>query len=433
MSRLTRRRFLQQSAALAAAFAAAGTLPAQEKKSPVGRVNLGLIGVAGRGAENLAGVRDENVNVVALCDVDTARAGKARDEFPRATFTQDYRKLLEQKDVDAVVISTPDHNHAIPAVMAMKLGKHVYCEKPLAHSVHEVRTMMKAAADARVVTQMGTQIHAGDNYRRVVEIVQSGVLGPVKRVHVWCSRQPYPKQKLSDKPVAVPTTLDYDLWLGPAPERPYDDAFVPFHWRWWWDFGGGILADMACHFMDLPHWALGLRTPTKVSATGKKATGGDYDVPDLLQADFHYPARGDRPEVHLTWYSGVRGPDLETKEAFHGFGDGVLFEGEKGQLVSDYNKHLLLPEAQFKDFTPPKETIAKSVGHHREWLDAIRNGGPTTCNFDSSGSLAQTVLLGNVAFRSGETLAWDDKEGTAVGSKAAAKYLRREYRKGWTL
>src|SRR5439155_19818524 len=174
------------------------------------------------------------------------------------------------------------------------------------------------------VTQMGTQIHATDNYRRVVEIVQSGALGPVARVHVWCAKRP--DQRMLDPHAIVPPGLDYDLWVGPAPMRPYNPAFVPFHWRWWWDFGGGILADMACHYMDLPHWALGLRTPTTVEAMGKKISDGPHDVPDVLQADFHYPSRGEQPAVHLTWYSGIPGPSLDGTVDYDGFGSGVLFE-----------------------------------------------------------------------------------------------------------
>jgi predicted dehydrogenase len=432
--RLTRRRFLQQSGALAAALAVAGTLPAaDEKKAPPNeRLNLGIIGVGGQGTYNLNNVTSENI--VALCDVDAERdqVAAARKAHPQAKFYQDFRKLLDHKDIDAVVIATPDHWHAIPAVRALQAGKHVYCEKPLAHSVHEVRVMMETARQHKAVTQMGTQIHAGDNYRRAVEIVQSGVLGPVKRVHVWCEKRP-DTRKLAKQPVPVPSGLDYDLWLGPAPERPYDPAFLPFHWRWWWDFGGGILADMACHYMDLAHWALDLRTPVKVAATGKKLGPGDHDVPDVLQADFHYPARGGLPEVHLTWYSGVNGPDLDSKGPYHGFANGVLFVGDKGQLLADYGNRKLLPEDQFKDFTPPKKTIPDSIGHHKEWIEAVKHGGTTTCNWDYSGSLAETVLLGNVAFRCGQEITWDDKAGKVTNAPEAAKYLRREYRKGWEL
>jgi predicted dehydrogenase len=431
--RVTRRRFLQESAALAAGLGLTGALAADVKKAPPSEtVNVGVIGVAGRGGENLHGVVAAGANIVALCDVDTERAAAARSAHPQAKFYQDFRRLLEQKDIDAVVVSTPDHMHAIPAVMAMRLGKHLYCEKPLAHSVHEINTMMDAAARNKVVTQMGTQIHAGDNYRRVVELVRAGAVGPIQRVQVWCSKRP-DTRKLAAAPVVTPSTLDYDLWLGPAPQRSYDPAFLPFHWRWFWDFGGGILADMACHYMDLAHWALELRTPATVAATGQKTGEGDHEVPDVLQADFHYPARGNLPAVHLTWYSGVPAPDLASTAAFHGYGSGVLFEGEKGKLLADYGRHVLLPEEQFKDFPPPAPTIPKSLGHHKEWLEAIKGGGPTTCNFDYSGSLAKTVLLGNVAFRCGEKITWDDKAGKVTDSTAAAKFLQREYRKGWEL
>ena len=430
--KLSRRRFVQTTASLAASVGFFGSASAAEKKpGPNERLNLGIIGVEGQGAYNLGNVTSENI--VALCDVDTARAAKARDAHPKAAFYQDFRKLLDRDDLDAVVIATPDHMHAIPAVMAMRSGKHVYCEKPLAHSVHEVRVMREIANQKKLVTQMGTQIHAQDNYRRVVEIVQAGVLGPVKRVQVWCAKRP-DTRKLSKTPVKVPESLDYNLWLGPAPDRPYDSAFLPFHWRWWFDFGGGILADMACHYMDLPHWALDLRLPESVQATGKRTGSGDHDVPDVLQADYRYPARGDLPAVELTWYSGVTGPSLDTKEPFHGFPNGVLFEGEKGQLVADYDKHKLLPEDKFKGFSPPKQTIKSSIGHHKEWIEAIKNGGTTTCNFDYSGCLAETVLLGNVAFRCGEKIQWDGKAGKVTNKVAAAdRYIQREYRKGWSL
>jgi predicted dehydrogenase len=437
-SRMTRRRFLHESAALAAAAAAAGVLPAADvKKAPPGeRVRVGIIG-CGKGSQGEYDmnnvVREKFVDVVALCDVHASRADDARKRFPQAKFYQDFRRVIDHTDIDAVVIATPDHMHAIPAVLAMQSGKHVYCEKPLAHSVHEVRVMMETAAKHRRVTQMGTQIHAGDNYRRVVEIVQSGVIGPVRRVQVWCSKRP-DLRKLASSPVKVPADLDYDLWLGPAAFRPYDPAFLPFHWRWFWNFGGGILADMACHYMDLPHWALDLRTPTRVSATGKKLSkDNDDEVPDVLQADFHYAARGDQPEVHLTWFSGCPGPDLKATKPFHGYGSGVLFEGDKGQLLADYGRYTPLPKARFKDFTPPKPTIPNSIGHHKEWLEAIRNGGPTTCNFAYSGALAETVLLGNVAFHCGQEIEWDDRAGRVTNVPEADKYLQREYRKGWKL
>lgn len=428
---ISRRRFLGDSAALGAAFALNGPLSAQEKKAPPSeRLNLGIIGVNGRGKGNLEGVSGENI--VALCDVDTNRATEAREAFPRAKFYQDFRRLLDHKDIDAVVISTPDHMHAIPGVMAMRAGKHIYCEKPLAHSVHEVRMMMQTASKHQLVTQMGTQIHAGDNYRRVVELIQSGVLGPIRRVHAWCDKEPEPCRRAEEETVP-PEGLAYDLWLGPAPYRPYHKTSLHWSWRWWWDFGGGILADMACHYMDLPQWALGLSTPTSITASGSKSYEGDNEVPDRMQVDYDYPARGEQPPVHLTWYHGVKGPDLAGNVRYKGYGSGVLFEGEKGNLLASYSHHKLLPEDDFKDFVPPPQSILKSIGHHKEWIEAIKTGGTTTCNFAYSGLLAEAVLLGNVAYRCGQRIEWDGKSGKVTNTPEAVNYLQREYRKGWTL
>jgi predicted dehydrogenase len=428
-SRLSRRRFLQAGAAATAA-ALARPLTAQQRPAPADRIRLGIVGVAGQGGYNLANVAHEEI--VALCDVDLDRAAPVRRQFPRARFYEDYRRLLDRNDIDAVVISIPDHVHAFVGLAALRAGKHVYCEKPLAHSVSEVRLMRQAAARQNAVTQMGTQIHAGENYRRVVEIVQAGTLGAVRRVHVWCSRRPDPGRR-APAGTPPPASLNYDLWLGPAPYRPYDPSHLHFNWRWWWDFGGGVLADMACHFMDLPHWALGLRAPTEVAAQGRVLHQGANRVPSVMQVDYHYPARGSQPAVHLTWYHGVAGPDLGGRVTFPGFSSGVLFEGERGQLVADYGNYRLLPEERFRGFRPPPPTIPRSVGHHREWLQAIRTHGPTTCNFDYSGALAEAVLLGNVAYRAGTRLRWDERQARVTNTRDADEYLRREYRRGWSL
>jgi predicted dehydrogenase len=438
--RLSRRRFLQSSAAVTGAGLFINAAGAGEPADD--RVRVAIVGVVGQGGWNLGQVVDTKLaDIVALCDVDERRAANAQKAHPKATFYTDYRQMIEkQRNIQAVLIATPDHHHAIAAVLAMRAGKHVYCEKPLAHSVHEVRVMMETAARQRVVTQMGTQIHnTGANYREVVEIVQAGVLGPIRRVHVWCARRPDGMFRAKEN-TPPPQGLHYDLWLGPAPERgypPYREGAhrVPeFDWRWWWDFGGGVLADMACHFMDLPHCALNLRQPTTVAATGRVLHKGDNTVPTVLQVDYEYPARGTSPPVHLTWYHGVRGPDLEGKVVHAGFDNGVLFEGEKGSLIADYSRHRLLPEDRFRDFQPPKPTIARSPGHHREWLQKIlKNDTDTTCNFDYSGALTETVLLGNIAYRAGGKLQYDAKTGRVANNANATQYLQREYRKGWTL
>ncbi|MBM3457806.1 MAG: Gfo/Idh/MocA family oxidoreductase, partial [Armatimonadetes bacterium] len=374
-------------------------------------------------------------DVRVLCDVDLAQTAKAAARFPGAEIVQDFRRVIERKDLDGVVISTPDHWHAIPAVWAMKSGKHVYCEKPLAHSVYECRVMIETAKEEKKVTQMGTQIHAGANYRRVVELVQSGAIGTVERVEVWCDRKA-DRGKLAGPGNPIPSTLDYDLWIGPAPMRPFDPKVVPFHWRWWWEFGGGVLADMGCHYMDLVHWSLDLKHATRISATGTRLTDADNTVPAELKADFHYPAQKDRPAVHLTWYHGNPGPlDENGKVRGYGMGSGVLFHGSKGQLVADYGRHRLLPEPQFAGFVRPAPTIPDSVGHHQEWINGIRNGTATTCNFAYSGALAETVLLGNVAFRLGKEIEWDPKRLKVknVPQSEWEELVRREYRASWKL
>ena len=427
---LTRRRFVAASstALLAAPFAkvrAAG--------SPKEPVRLAVIGVADRGADNLQGVGSETI--VALCEVDEPRADKARKQFPKAQFFTDYRAMLDKvgKGIDAVVVSTPDHTHAHATLSALALGKHVYCEKPLCHTVGEVRRVMKAAADKKVVTQMGTQIHAADNYRRVVEIVQSGKLGAVKRVHAWCSRQPDPGRVV--KAPANKLKFDLDQWLGPIPEDFFYAAqmnWPHFHWRWWWPFGGGVLEDMGCHFIDLPFWALGLGSPSTVKAVGTPIPNADNTVPQTMQVDYAFPATKTRGEVKLSWYHGVPGPSLDGSVKYPGYPDGVLFEGEGGKkLLANYKNHQLLPDEFAKDFKAPAPTIAPSVGHHREWLDAIRGAGKPLCPFGYSGPLTETVLLGNVSYRAGGAeLKWDAAQGT-TDSKEADAFLSVEPRKGW--
>lgn len=436
--RMQRRRFLQTSASAAAAsyFVNPASAAPQQRQ----RVRVGVIGVNGQGQYNWSEVEKTGLaEIVALCDVDAERSASVIKHFPRARFVADYRRLLDRaNDLDAVIVATPDHHHALPSLLAMGADKHVYCEKPLAHSVHEVRMMSAAARQHKVVTQMGTQIHAGDNYRRVVEIVQSGMLGTVRRVHVWCARRPDPAFRVKET-TPPPRGLNYNLWVGAAPMRGYppyrtgNSTSVHFHWRWWWDFGGGVLADMACHFMDLPHWALNLRHPTSVAATGRVTYKGDNEMPDLMQVDYEYPARGTQPPVHLTWYHGQPGPDLNGKIRHATFDSGVLFEGDKGSVVSDYGHYRLLPEERFKGVALPKPSIPRSVGHHREWLQAIIGGGATTCNFEYSGALAETVLLGNVAYKAGGKIQYDARLGRVTGPANAEQYLRREYRRGWEL
>lgn len=432
----TRRRFLTQ---LSAAGAVAvgfhlGSASAQSQDSPNEKLNLAVVGVTGRGGANLAGVSKENI--VALADVDSSKLNEGAAKVPAARKYADFRTMLEKEadKIDAVVVSTPDHCHAPAAAMALRLKKHVYCEKPLTHTVFEARTLANLAAENKLVTQMGTQIHAGGNYRRVVELVQSGAIGEVREVHVWASAD-YSGGKLA-KPKDPPKNLRWDLWQGPAAERPYHEGVHPFHWRRFWDYGTGGLGDFGCHYMDLAFWALQLREPTIISCDGPKPD--DISCSANLRVEYEFPQRGELPPVKLTWYDGNRRPDLlsELKDAQGkplNWNSGQLFVGKERMILSNYSKHLLLPEDKFADFERPEPTIPDSIGHHAEWLHGIRTGDATTCNFDYSGRLTEAVLLGVVAHRSGETIRWNANDLKTIGSDHAQQFVHKEYRQGWDL
>jgi len=299
---------------------------------------------------------------------------------------------------------------------ALESGKHVYCEKPLTHSVFEARRVAETATKAKLATQMGTQIHAGNNYRRVVEMIRAGAIGPVKEVHVWVGKA-WGGGERPEKTPPVPEHIHWDLWIGPA------------DWRRWWDFGQGTLGDMACHFVDLPFWALKLRHPTRIHATGPEVH--PETCPLGLQVEYDFPAREDLPPVKLIWRDG----NMTPKEvAGHKVpGSGVMFIGEKGEMFANYGSFKLYPEKEYADYQPPEQTIPNSIGHHKEWIVACKTGAPTTCNFDYSGALTEAVLLGNVAFRAGKELHWDAEQLKATNCPAAEEFIRTEYRKGWSL
>ena len=436
---LTRRSILRSTALAGVGYwTAAGSWATAQSKSPNEKLNIAGIGVGGRGAADVGGVAGENI--VALCDVDEKQAGGTFEKFPKAKRFKDFRVMFDKMhaQIDAVVIGTPDHTHAPAGMMAMKLDKHCYCEKPLTHSVYEARTMAETAKKHKLVTQMGTQIHAGANYRRAVELVQSGAVGSVREVHVWLganfSGPPEPAgasqpDAPTDKP-PVPPTLDWDLWLGPAPHRPYHSEYAPFKWRYWWAFANGQLGDFFCHYCDLAFWALKLRHPTTIEARGSvhPESAAKWTI-----ARQEYPQRDGLPPVTLNWYNGGGYPALVKEKKIPTWGSAVLFVGSKGMLISDYGRHQLLPEEKFASFKRPDPTIPDSIGHHREWTEACKTGGATTCNFDYSGALTEAALLCNVALRTGKKITWDAANLKAVGCPEADPYIRREYREGWTL
>jgi predicted dehydrogenase len=424
--RSTRRAFLKGGAAAAAGFVILKRSGLAHGYPANDALRIGVVGVAGQGEYDLNNVSHEDV--VALCDVDANLLAGAAAKHPKAAQFRDFRKMIEAGGLDAAVVATPDHCHAPAAALALRAGLHVYCEKPLCHEIVEVRTLTTLAREKKRATQMGTQIHALDNYRRVVELVQGGAIGEVTEVHDWVGNDYCGGERPTEEP-PVPANLDWDLWLGPAPARPYSPAYVPFSWRGWWDFGTGSLGDMACHHMDLPFWALGLSHPTSIEAEGPKPH--PESTPSWMIVRYVMKKR-DGGSVPLTWYHGGKRPHHFADKLLPGWGNGTLFVGKKGMLLADYDRHVLLPEADFAGFQPPPPSIAPSIGHHKEWTEACKGNGTPLCRFDYSGPLTETVLLGVVAFRSGKKIGWDAEKLT-TGDKAADAFLKREYRKGWAL
>jgi len=438
--RITRREFV--GGALTAAGVVAGAPALLRGQNLNNKLNLAIIGAGGRGGANLKGVASENI--VALCDVNRLAVDAAAQQYPQAKKFSDLRKVFENtRDFDAVVVSTCEHTHAFSTMLALEAGKHVYCEKPLAYNIWETRRIREKAATVKVATQMGIQIHAGDNYRRVVELVQSGSIGAVREAHVWVGRSWGLQSKeasdrnkdvvyVTERPAAepVPDGLDWDLWLGPAPARPFNSAYVPGpKWYRWWDFGSGTMSDLGSHWNDLPFWALKLKAPLTIEAAGGPAH--PEIAPATMSAIYTYGARGDMPPVTLTFYQGEVKPKIWDEGGIPQWASGCLFIGDKGMVLSDYSKHVLLPEKDFAGFVRPPQTIAKSAGHYAEWIEACKTGAPTTCNFEYSGWLTEANHLGNVAFRTGKKLTWDAAKMKA-DVKEANQFLKRDYRKGWT-
>jgi predicted dehydrogenase len=447
--RIDRRDFIKTGAGAAAGFWIAGRQVGYgQEKSANAKLNIASIGCGGQGASDLKSVSGETI--VALCDVDERRVGAASKLHPGAKIYQDFRKVFDDaKSFDAVVVATPEHTHAFATLPALQLGKHVYCEKPLTHGVWEARVIQEAAKKAKVATQMGTQIHAGDNYRRVVELVQSGAIGGVTECHVWVGRtwgRQGPDDAAANNDIAstqerpaeempVPAYLNWDLWVGPAPMRPFHTVYFPGpKWYRWWDFGSGTMSDLGSHWNDLPFWALKLDAPKTIEGFGPPPHA--EIAPASFRAVYEYGPRGDMPACTLTWYQGQEKPpafkDGRVDEK-KWKGGGVLFVGDKGMVLSDYGKHVLLPADKFQDFKRPEQTIPKSIGHHAEWINAAKTDLKTTCNFGYSGPLTEANHLASIAYRLGKKLEWDPVNLKCKNAPEADRLLKREYRKGWEL
>ncbi|HVA47693.1 MAG TPA: Gfo/Idh/MocA family oxidoreductase [Pirellulales bacterium] len=446
-----RRRFLQSVSLAGAGFWVAGSEARVFSDSPNGKLRIACVGVGGKGASDTDQAGNYG-DIVALCDIDDKRLAAKAEKFPKAKTYNDYRKLLDEMhaQIDAVVVSTPDHTHAPAAVRAMRLGKHVYCQKPLTHTVAEARLMRDTARQYKVATQMGNQGTADKGFRQGVEIVRSGAIGPVREVHVWTNR-PFKYWKQSPDIVARPTEMPpvpeyvhWDLFLGTAPARPYHPVYHPHNWRGWWDFGTGSLGDMACHTTNLPFMALRLGYPTRVSAISGEINQETY--PAWATITYEFPARGDLPPVKLTWYEGARNGERNLPPAELLFGEtpsssGALLIGERGAMFSpnDYGaQQKLLPAKQFEGYRPPEPTLARMDGNpddnqKGEWARAILGGPPPMSNFDYAAVLTETMLLGNAAVRLGKALDYDAEKVQVTNVPEAAGLINPPYRKGWEI
>ncbi len=423
-----RRQFLGYSAAATAGLWITSGLGAQE--GPNEKLNIAVIGIGGQGRSNLNGVSSQNI--VALCDVDDERAGDAYDKFPKAKKYYDYRRMLDEMDneIDAVVVSTPDHTHFHPSMMAMDLGKHLYCEKPMAHAVGEIRQMTEMARRKGVATQLGVQRHTIPNMHRVVEIIQSGAIGDVTEVYSWKGGS-RGMPDMPDEFPPVPDHLKWDLWLGPAEYRKYSPAYCPYNWRFWWDYGTGETGNWGCHILDIPYWALDLKHANHVKAWGPPVD--DERSPKELFTTYIFPAQGNLPEVKLHWNHTNKTPEIMKENSIPRDGNN-LFVGTEGFLLCGFNNRELYPKEKFADFEEPEQTIPSSPGFRKEWINACKGGEPATCNFDYTGPLSETVLLGNTAYRAGQKeFDWKWKSMEAVDCPEAEPLIRPTYREGWEM
>jgi predicted dehydrogenase len=450
---LSRRHFFKSMSGVAAGYWVAGRAGLVFSNSPNERLRVAGIGVGGKGRSDIdqAG---KFADVVAICDIDDVRLNEKAQQFPKAKRYHDYRKLLDEmgREIDAVVVSTPDHHHAPASIRAMRMGKHVYCQKPLTHTPFEARLMRETAKEYNVQTQMGNQGTAADGFRAGIELIRSGAVGPIEEVHVWTNRPfKYWKQapdivaRPKERP-AIPAHVHWDLFLGPAAERPYHPVYHPHDWRGWWDFGTGALGDMACHTANLAFKALELGLPRRVSAESSEINPETYPAWSTIKYEF--PARGDRPAVKLTWYEGAKNgqrnlPPAELLQGEQFVDSGMIFIGKSGSIFtpSDYgSEQVLLPRKEFAEFKRPEPTIERlgnadgtDVDQKREWIRAIQGGPAPMSNFDYASQLTEAMLLGNVAVRLGTSLDYDGQAGTITNNRDADALIRGTYRTGWEM
>jgi predicted dehydrogenase len=431
---ISRRQFLGGVAATAAfTIVPRHVLGGPNRVSPSEKLNVACIGAAGMGASDVGRMAGENI--VALCDVDWHHAADTFKRHPNVKKYKDFRRMLdaEGKNIDAVTVSTPDNIHAVAAMAAIKMGKHVYCQKPLCHDIFEVRQLTEAAREHNVMTQMGIQLHAEECVRLVAEMIKSGLIGKVRRVDIWSGKN-WGGGERPKEAEPVPETLSWDLWLGPAPWRPYNHVYLPANWRRWWDFGTGTLGDMGCHIIDPAFWALDLGYPTSVEARPSRFNNETY--PTATTVKWEFPARGDLPPVTVTWNDGDRRPE-RPKELEQGRklpDQGGLYYGEKGTMLAPHGGNpSIIPYSKMRETKMPEPFLSRGVNHYQDWIKACKGGPKPLANFDYAGPLSETILLGNVAALAGEKLLWDGPNLKVTNRRQANEHLKRKYREGWRL
>jgi predicted dehydrogenase len=444
--RISRRRFLQGTAAAAAftivprhVLAQAGT------NAPSDKLNIACIGINGMGSGDVHSVAGGNT-IVALCDADWKYGAKTFEDFPNAKKYKDFRKMFDEMDkqIDAVTVSTPDHNHAVAAMAAIKRGKHVHCQKPLAHSIYEIRQLMKAAREHKVITQLGNQGHSYDSIRIFCEWIWDGAIGSVKEIHAFCGSNYSRIRQLGQRQEkqTIPDTLDWDQWIGPAAMRPYNSMYLPGSWRGWMPFGSGVIGDWVCHVVDPVFWALDLGAPSTVinEAQGYDPKEHADTFPSGSKVTYEFPAKGNRAAVKMIWFDGTAQPprpqELEANRKMQG--TGAFVYGDKG--VISYGSHgagevRIIPEAKMKEYKRPEAKIPRVPGgHYQDWLRAIRANKPAGSNFDYGGPLTEIAQLGVIATKMlGQKLQWDGPNMRFTNSEEANKHLNPPYREGWSL